>query len=234
MLGAYFQCYKEPRATYESLKAFRASYPTSTIVLLSDNGFDYTEMAKEFGCKYIHSTDNFHVSMSTSRYAEFQTAMARFVGALMHIPEPYAMLLEDDVKVFRPYTEPFLGTINGNTVNYIYSPNAFDLIPWSKFKGRSKYTGHGGSVYDKKALLNALSHTAEINWLVANWSTTLNLCPHRIDLDIFLSVLILSLGGSIHHLEQHKDMLTNGIGRDGADGVCVVHQWKEFYGQQLN
>jgi hypothetical protein len=234
MLGAYFQCYKEPRATYESLKAFRASYPSATVVLLSDNGLDYTEMAKEFDCKYIHSTENLPVTMAVSRSLDYVKLMHRISDALMHIPEPYVLLLEDDVKVFRPYTEPFLGTINGNTINYIYSPTVFDLIPWSKFKGRSKYTGHGGSVYDRQALVDALRHTDEIRWIINNWSTTLKLCPHAIDIDIFLSILILSLGGSIHPLEQHKDMLTNGIGRNGADGVSVVHQWKEFYGQQLN
>ena len=232
MLGAYFQCYKEPRATYESLKSFRESYPSATVVLLSDNGFDYTEMAVEFNCKYIHSTENLPVTMAVSRSSDYVKLMHRISDALTYIPEPYVMLLEDDVNVVRPYTDPFLGTINGNMINPICSPTVFETIPWSTFKGTSKYTGHGGSVYNRIELLDALSHVNEIRWLTDNW-LTLKLCSQRIDIDIFLSVLVLSLGGTLHYLSQHKDMLSNRIGRDGADGVAVIHQFKEFYGKPL-
>jgi len=57
-LGAFLQCYKEPLATYKCLESFRSFYPDSSIVLLSDNGYDYSEMAKHFHCIYIHSNEN--------------------------------------------------------------------------------------------------------------------------------------------------------------------------------
>ena len=56
--GAYFQCYKNPYATYKCLESFRKFYPESTIVLLSDNGYNYSEMAKKFNCIYIHEMTN--------------------------------------------------------------------------------------------------------------------------------------------------------------------------------
>ena len=56
--GAYLQCHKNPYATYKCLESFRKFYPDNTVVLLSDNGYDYTEMAKYFRCIYIHSDEN--------------------------------------------------------------------------------------------------------------------------------------------------------------------------------
>jgi hypothetical protein len=58
MVGAFFQCYKQPVATFHALSNFRKSYPTSTIVLLSDNGYNYTKMAEHFNAIYIHANEN--------------------------------------------------------------------------------------------------------------------------------------------------------------------------------
>jgi hypothetical protein len=60
-IGAYFQCYKQPYATYKVLESYRKYYPTETIVLLSDNGYNYEKMAKHFNCIYIHDTINTHL-----------------------------------------------------------------------------------------------------------------------------------------------------------------------------
>jgi hypothetical protein len=57
-IGAFLQCYKNPLATYHSFFSFKKYYPQGTIVLLSDNGYDYTEMVKHFTCIYIHETEN--------------------------------------------------------------------------------------------------------------------------------------------------------------------------------
>jgi hypothetical protein len=56
--GAYLQCHKQPLATYTCLQSFRKYYPNNTLVLLSDNGYDYSEMAKLFNCIYIHENEN--------------------------------------------------------------------------------------------------------------------------------------------------------------------------------
>jgi hypothetical protein len=56
--GAYLQCHKQPLATYKCLESFRNNYPDSTVILLSDNGYDYSEMANFFGCIYIHENEN--------------------------------------------------------------------------------------------------------------------------------------------------------------------------------
>jgi hypothetical protein len=68
-IGAYFQCYKQPCATFRSLALFRQSYPKGTIVLVSDNGLNYSMMANFFNCIYIHDKVNTNVNWkSTDRY----------------------------------------------------------------------------------------------------------------------------------------------------------------------
>jgi hypothetical protein len=51
-LGAMLQCYKNPYATYKCIESFRQHYPDSTIVIISDNGYDYTKLAEHFNCIY--------------------------------------------------------------------------------------------------------------------------------------------------------------------------------------
>ena len=43
--GVFLQCYKQPFATYNAIRSVREHYPSCTIVILSDNGYDYTELA---------------------------------------------------------------------------------------------------------------------------------------------------------------------------------------------
>lgn len=50
--GIYFQCYKQPYAIYKALESIRMFYKDCTIILLSDNGYDYSEIAKYFNCTY--------------------------------------------------------------------------------------------------------------------------------------------------------------------------------------
>ena len=104
--GAFLQCHKQPFATYVSLSSFRKFYPNNTIVLISDNGYDYTEMAKHFNCIYIHSTEkaNFnHKDLDSGSHIEnSHKLIERFYNAYSLIKEEYVLLLEDDVIINKP------------------------------------------------------------------------------------------------------------------------------------
>ena len=83
------------------------------------------------------------------------------------------------------------------------------------------YTGHGGSVYNKKQFLNILQKE-EISWLINNWEKLLEPgWPKILDNDCFFCIAMYTLGGSIHSLNQHKD--------DVNLNANVIHQWKKFY-----
>lgn len=100
-ISAYFQCHKNPYATYESLRRFREFYPTEQIVLLSDNGYDYTEMAKHFNCTYIHETTS--CKHSVSNPTKYYLTVERIRNIFSMLSSEYVLFLEDDVHVYARY-----------------------------------------------------------------------------------------------------------------------------------
>jgi len=223
-VGAYFQCHKQPVATFHALQNFRQAYPNSTIVLLSDNGYNYQKMATKFNAIYIHDTQNIGVSLGYNASASINDCkklVQRFLTVLPLIKEKFFMMLEDDVYVKAPYTEDFKATINGNCINYIRTAT-FKNIPFYKGDMLDRpYSGHGGSIYNKDDLISVLSETDKIDWLIDNWMNLER--GNRLDCDIFLSLAVYCAGLDIYHLKQHKDGMHNfNSGR-------VIHQYKSLY-----
>jgi hypothetical protein len=145
------------------------------------------------------------------------------------ISTEYFMLLEDDVHVFARYSEQFKGDINGNCINTLRS-SVLNNIPFSLVKNEDKYfTGHGGSVYKTASMVRLLDNKDQIDWLLDHWEKV-GLGP-MVDVDIFLSLLVVVNGGRIHHLSEHKDLLTNRV--TDTVGLAALHQVKYFYGKEL-
>jgi hypothetical protein len=145
------------------------------------------------------------------------------------ISTEYFMLLEDDVHVFARYSEQFKGDINGNCINTLRS-SVLNNIPFSAVKNEDKYfTGHGGSVYKTATMVRLLDNKDQIDWLLDHWEKV-GLGP-MVDVDIFLSLLVVVNGGRIHHLSEHKDLLTNRV--TDTVGLAALHQVKYFYGKEL-
>jgi hypothetical protein len=141
----------------------------------------------------------------------------------------YYILLEDDVQMVSRYTEDFKGDINGNCINRIRM-STLNKIPFSSVKNEDKmYTGHGGSVYRTASIVGLLNNEEQIKWLIEYWED-IGLGP-VIDDDIFLSLLVVINGGTIHHLKQHKDLLTNHVRT--TNGIAALHQFKHYYGKAL-
>lgn len=102
-IAAYYQCYKDPHATIQSILRYRRIYPENTLYLLSDNGYDYSELAKKCNCIYEHSTIVHGGYPSLTRVDDVELFIKRFKKALDHIEEEWVMLLEDDVVVLNSY-----------------------------------------------------------------------------------------------------------------------------------
>jgi len=97
--------------------SFRNFYPNSTVVLLTDNGYDYTEMAKYFNCIYIHSNENLlfiynEVECDGKYYNSFKL-IERVVNAFTLCKEEYIIWLEDDVHIHNKINDTFKYHING-------------------------------------------------------------------------------------------------------------------------
>ena len=242
-IGAYFQCYKNPRATYETLKSFRTFYPNSTIVLLSDNGYDYTNMAKYFSCIYIHQTENIPYAIrldtdpidrsNVSYYTTFCTKedfvqkvnnlIKRITDVFTLFTEDYIIMLEDDICVNNIITHTFKYDLNG------YCPNTFQKRCIDKLSEKYNildntktyvFSGHGGSVYNKNSLLKCLENKEIIDDILINWEKYYfdELC-----FDLFFSLLLTINGKIIGEYNGHND----------SSGAIIQHQYKLWYGKEL-
>lgn len=231
--GIYFQCHKNPLATFKALESARKFYPECTIVLLSDDGYNYTEMAKFFHCMYIHETNKatfVYEDLKTGSHIEHSNRLLERVRRVFNmIPEDYVMWLEDDVVINAPIKDTFKYAING------YCPNHF-LDRWKAEVAKAhphfdpsqeyRFTGHGGSVFEKKAVLAALDNQSIIDDILENWVA--RDFPTTIGGDFLISWIVTLSGYTIGPYEGHGDQ--NGYINPS---LCVQHQYKVFYGYQL-
>ena len=166
-IAAYFQCWKHPHATIQSVKHYRAAYPNNTLYLLSDNGYDYTELAKEYNCIYEYSSIVHGGYPGFTRIEDVKLFLDRFAKALDLIEEEWVLLLEDDTIVYGPYSQQFIQCDMNGTNRGAGGPNdgnRFYKKQWDEFirlfnpsyKDRQLYSGWGGCVLNvpffKKAL----------------------------------------------------------------------------------
>jgi hypothetical protein len=233
-LGAYFQCYKNPYATYKCLESFRKYYPHNTVVLLSNNGYDYTNMAKHFNCIYIHSNESIPFvfeNMEPQFIAEHMyKSINRYKDAFQLIKEEYVLWLEDDVVINNIITGRFNYHLNGfccNTVSRFWNINKIKdtynfISPYREYV----WTGHGGSVFNKNEMLRYFENNSVLDDLSLHWE--LYKFPSNICHDFFLSMLIHFNNGTIGPYEGHAD----GVGHIHSH-INVQHQYKVFYNMEL-
>ena len=98
--GVHYQCYKQDRSTFECLLNFRIHYPEVPIVLISDNGHDFSQMSKYFNCTYIHETENSgngitNVLVGNNKIDIWLNRIKRTCNILTNVE--YILYMEDDL-----------------------------------------------------------------------------------------------------------------------------------------
>ena len=227
--GIYFQCYKNTYATYKALESARYFYPSCTIVLLSDNGYNYSEMANFFNCIYIHSEYNlpFITDLNENYIQKSNNLLKRFYDISLLIKENYVMFLEDDVSINNKIIDNFKYDLNG------YCPNNLSFVNIKKIKekyefvnGKEIFSGHGGSVFNKNTLLKCLKNQEIIDDILLNWKNY-NF-PSNICQDFLLSVILIFNKYTIGPYEGHND-----CGNYKNNNIPVQHQYKVYYSMDL-
>jgi hypothetical protein len=233
--GAYLQCFKNPYATYKCLESFRKFYPTSTIVIASDNGHDYTEMAKLFNCTYIHYLDkalciNPVIDTLEKRSKNSYAIIDRVRHCFALIKEPYVMWLEDDVIINSRIDDTnLLYVLNGFCPNKHSQSTLTKLhtkYPFINTSGEYRFSGHGGSIFKKDTFLQYLDNKPIIEDLMENWldyNLATNICQ-----DYMFSLIVILNKGTIGQYIGHYDY----SGKIN-NSMCVIHQYKKYYGVEL-
>jgi len=231
-LGFYLQCYKNPYATYKCLENCRKFYPKNTIVLLSDNGYNYSEMANYFNCTYIHEYQNIWLTHKNlddgSHFTNSYNLINRIKKAYNLINEDYIMWLEDDVSINNAIIDNFKYDLNGFSPNQFSDMSIAELQTKYPFLNNNiiyRYNGHGGSVFHKKNFLTYLENIEIINDILTNWKI-FNF-PSDLGQDFFFSAIILLNKGSIGSYDGHEDCTFKN------EHIIVQHQFKTFYGHPM-
>jgi hypothetical protein len=224
-LAAYYQCYKQPKAFAAVLEAFHNHHPTAPMTILSDNGNDYSAIAKHYGYTYIHSTtraaqDNGLIFHNSATMLEF---IKRFVTQVQKMDADWVLLLEDDVLVLKPIDTTTLHyTLNGINPNE-YLPDA--LAHYLGIEGKQCYGGCGGSIisvpFIKRLVLEEVLEECERLCTVLEGKGAS---------DILLTAIVLRYGGTLGPYEGFAETWYPDIKeRLAKQQVSVLHQYKNLY-----
>ena len=253
ILSAYIQCYKNPLATFMCLTSFRTFYPTEEILMVSNNGYDYTEMAKYFNAKYYFE-DKVLFNRMQLKKEDFDKAcidynqdtlidifktvwldnlIVKFKYMCDELSGDYIIYLEDDVRINRQITTDLHCDLNGFCPNKIGWTNQIKLfntlsITYHRLNSDNmRYSGHGGSIYNKHFLKKTLENKELMEDMRENF--------HKFHLDCGLtyvepcqdyciSFLLFLNGGTIGPLSGHVD-----CPRDDNVTATIQHQYKKYY-----
>jgi hypothetical protein len=191
-------------------------------------------MAQHFKCEYIHCFDKatfICTDLDTNiRFQNTHTLIDRIKRAFTLIKEDYVMWLEDDVVVNGRIEDNFKYDLNGFCPNKIHDHFISELKQkFSSIDDTRTYhfTGHGGSVYKKEALIGCFDNDAAIHDLLTNWKTYE--FPTTLCQDFLFSLLIIINGGTIGNYEGHGESTYNRIFPE----IKVQHQYKKWYGAPM-
>lgn len=227
-IGAYLQVYKNREGTENTLRYFRRSYPDSPLLLVSDNGDNFSDLADKYQCYYFHDRrgmglnciDYYKVLILISRLELLASIMSNTSAIL---------LLEDDVWVKKPlvgkFNSCFAGPWFGNTITV---PMANLLKEFGKnIDPNMQFGCSGGTIINTLALLDFLDD--------CNIDSSFSSFLHKAfkqsipmqSIDYCLSVMLMFFGAEYSKLECLGEIQkTPGCICD--DRYCVIHQVKNW------
>lgn len=231
-LGAYYQCYKNPKSFLKTMESFQKHYPGSTIVISNDGGDDFSTYVKSVESNNVHYT-YYPKTRPPSKQLAYATIeplldfLSRLWSAFDKIPESHIVLLEDDVRIIRRHTLPFTNTINGMNPEWELPRVMKNELIGKGYKGHFYLGGCGGCVIDKE-FYKRIPYT-EVESLLKR------LPPIPVYAsDVALVFLALYYGGSINHYEEFAEMFYPNISELLVENkVAFLHQVKHDYKNEL-
>jgi hypothetical protein len=237
-IGAFYQCYKQPKAFLHTLQSFRKVYPESTVVIMSDGGFNYRKEAEHFGCIYrsLEHQETIAPGLIFDSGERIVEWMRRLAESARLIAEDYIMLLENDVWVMKPATRLNydLNGINKKTkigpelTNFLKTRNTH-IPPTTR---NYYYGGCGGTIVKKSFILNHLGDLEKIRLAVReihSFSEGIHIA--RYASDYYLSNAILYYGGAIGPYAGFCETfyLSYWLRKRVLGNIETLHQYKELY-----
>jgi len=226
-VDAFFQAYKNPKATLAVVEGFSKAFLDGLIVMFSDNGVDFSNLENHFNLKYIHCEENIGVWWSNTTNA-FKW-LERLMLAINTSKNPYMMILEEDVMIRKRPTDYSENDMIGPYGNAWLSKKATEYLVSKNKKLAGKeslnFGGCGGSIF-KKSILQEMG--------IDNLKRETELAPElnvHLVTDCYLSFLIYSSGGTLGKFPSFVETWQEDIWKNAE--YSIVHKYKELYGLEL-
>ena len=225
-LGAYYQCHKNAASFVRTVQSFKKYYPENTLYVTNDGGYNYDEFCKENGIlyRYIEKISTKNSALLFTSYESCLFFLKNLFDSFSSIHETHILLLEDDVRVLKRHTKPFLYSINGCNKNEFLPPYAINVLKQKGYQGHFFYGACGGCVIDK-AFFQSIDFK-EIEHLIYDMRNETQMFAS----DILLSFIAYYFGGTIEQYDEFaEEWYPDKEKRIANQSVAFLHQYKNDY-----
>lgn len=228
--GVFYQVYNNKKSARFVLENFRTHFPDNPVVLISDGGLDFSDVAKEYNCSF-HMCENIYGNEINNYdrhcYNAYRTLewWKRQRMVCEETNQDYVMILEDDVYVreFFKIESPFY--LRGVRTSNRLTPKLIEEINDLGYEAGS-YGMCGGSIYNAKVFLNIYDDVEKdieenMDRLLENDPNLQYRLLGAVDANI-----------TYHYNKRgYKYEVAPWLGQvgDGDLDHPVIHQWKEHY-----
>ena len=241
-IGAFYQCYRQPKSVIATLASFRRMYPTSSIYLFCDNGEDFNQVALHFHCKYKYISNRLGNGVTTyfTSKEKLISWLKRLLFVAKNSKEDFLIILEDDVRVYKKIKKLKFDlnciktnhTIGEGATLFLKNRNSF--IP--KYINTIYYSGFGGSVISRKFLVSNFSDGEKLRNAIDQLCIfAQNRFNGGLPQDACLTMLVLYFGGTIgpYYGFTEVQYWTYKL-RSMLGWINIVHNDKSLYNLPLS
>lgn len=231
-IGAYYQSFRRPRAFANVCQSFREIYPDASLVIVSDNGDDFRDLAltRFRATSYTSNTQRVGNGVTTCAQSleQIKLFVRNFIRGARQMSEVWFILLEDDVYVDHALRVPNpidddVVILGNNNRAAVLGPSVLALLG-QKEQSQVYYGGCGGSLF-------RTSFWANLSEGVMNDQLDLFATRHTVfHSDVVLSFLTYSLGKQVLNAQDmYPSEFSETRPKIGQDVPAVTHQFKEWY-----
>jgi len=233
-ISAYYQCFGQRKSLVGVLESFRAIYASEKVVLVCDGGEDFSGEAERYGCEYFYEERiPSHEGANSTAYSGKDGVIAwasRLGRYLQGMDSSFTILLEDDVRIFKPVVASQLkDEINGCNKGAVFEGGVVELIKRKRPDcGVNYYGAFGGCLLKTDFFKRILSDEGRIREQVEEYAGVLR--GSNFASDTILSYLCLVNGGMIEsYAGICETWYPDYLDRLNKKQIDILHQYKNDY-----
>lgn len=239
-LDAIHFVYQNKISSDEAIKSFRKFNPVSKYVLICDGGLDYSDVAKENQCEYIHRDVNLGYPHTIYGFRKRDTVeyMGRVYAAVSLCTGSHIITMEDDVRIISPInideSDEMLVTING--INNVIHPEVLrQVINNNRSIGKrdNYYALGGGSIFRRSTFLNYYEEFMQ--FIELHFDNFQLIYPTVGWTDCMMSLLFLFAGKNhtinelLYELNPSERNNYESLENKFRDRYSILHHFKKSY-----